>query len=82
MTHRIGGGTWDQHLNARLAIRSGVITGTEIWGRQWTTRGGEIGVPKGGHFGCSRSGVSSMVYLHAGLEIRSAIPYTIDWASN
>ena len=29
-----------------------------------------------------RSGVSSMVYLHAGLEIGSAIPYAIHWESN
>ena len=28
--------------------------GKEIWGRQLTTRRGEIGVPKGGHFGCSK----------------------------
>ena len=28
--------------------------GIEICGRQLTTRGGEIGVPKGGHFGCSK----------------------------
>ena len=26
----------------------------EIWGRQLTTRGDEIGVPKRGHFGCSK----------------------------
>ena len=45
------------------------------------SRGGEIGVPKGGHFGCSKwaknSGVLPIVYLNAGLEIRSAIPYAI-----
>ena len=54
MTHRIGGRTWDLHQNARLEIGSGVHLGTEIWGHQLTTRGGEIGVPKGGHFGCSK----------------------------
>ena len=26
----------------------------EIWGRQLTTRGAEMGVSKGGHFGCSK----------------------------
>ena len=48
MAHRIGGGTWDLYLSAQLEIRSGLPVGIEIWGRQLTTRGGEIGVPKGG----------------------------------
>ena len=51
---------------------SGVLMGTELWGHQLTTLGGEIGVQKGGHFGCSKSAkirMSSMVYLHAGVEI-------------
>ena len=59
--------------------------GREIWGRQLTIRGGEIRVPKGGHFGCSnlpKSGGPSIVYLHAGLEIGSAIPYAIHHESN
>ena len=42
------------YLSAKLAIRSGLLVGIEIWGRQLTTRGAEIGVPKGGHFGCSK----------------------------
>ena len=29
-----------------------------------------------------KSGVPSIVYLHAGLEIGSAIPYAIHWESN
>ena len=29
-----------------------------------------------------RSGVSSMEYFHAGLEIAPAIPYAIQWESN
>ena len=41
-------------LTARLEIRSGLLMGIEIWGRQLTTRGAEIGVPKRGHFGCSK----------------------------
>ena len=54
--------------------------GTEGWGRQLTTPGGEFGVPNGVILAAQneqRSGVSSMVYIHAGLEIRSAIPYGI-----
>ena len=35
-------------------IRSGLFMGMEIWGRQLTTRGVEIGVPNRGHFGCSK----------------------------
>ena len=31
-------------------VELGIVT----WGRQLTTRGVEIGVPKGGHFGCSK----------------------------
>ena len=54
MAHRIGGGTWDLYLCAQLEFRSGLPVGIEIWGRQLTTRGAEIGVPKGGHFGCSK----------------------------
>ena len=60
--------------------------GIETWGRQLTTRGGEIGVPKGGHFWLlemsQNLGVLLIVYLHAGLEIRSAIPYAIHQKSN
>ena len=44
----------DQYLSAQLEIRSGPSVGREIWGRQLTTWGGEIGVSKGGHFGCSK----------------------------
>ena len=47
--------------------------GIEIWGRQLTTRGAEIG-PK--------LRVSPMAYLHAGLEIGSAVPYATHWESN
>ena len=44
----------DFHLSVQLRIRSGLPVGIEIWGRQLTTRGGEIGVPKRGHFGYSK----------------------------
>ena len=54
MAHRIGGRTSDLYLSLQLEIESGVLVGKEIWGRQLTTRGGEIGVRKGGHFGCSK----------------------------
>ena len=54
MAHRIGGRTWDLGLGVQLEVRSGLSVGKEMWGRQLTTRGGEIGVPKGGHFGCSK----------------------------
>ena len=54
MTHKGGSRTWDFYLSAQLEIRSRLIMGMEIWGRQLTTRGAEIGVPKGGHFGCSK----------------------------
>ena len=60
--------------------------GIEIWGRQLTTRGGgEIGVPKGVLLAAQNApklGVSSIVYLHAGLEIVSAIPHAIYQAFN
>ena len=60
--------------------------GIEIWGRQLTTRGGEIGVPKRGSFWLlemsQNSGVLLIVYLHAGLEIGSAFPYAIHQQSN
>ena len=54
MTHRIGGRTQDPYLSAQLEIRSGPPVAKEIWGRQLTTWDAEIGVPKGGHFGCSK----------------------------
>ena len=53
IAHRIGGGTWDFYLSVQQ-IWSELPVGIEKWGRQLTTRGGEIGVPKGGHFGCSK----------------------------
>ena len=60
--------------------------GIEIWDRQLTTRGGEIGVPKRGVILVTqnepKSKVSSMVYLQAGLEIGSANPYAVHWESN
>ena len=55
--------------------------GLEEWGCQLTTRKGESGVPKWGPFGCSKW-VLPIVYLHAGLEIGSAIPYAIHQESN
>ena len=42
------------YLSAQLEIRSGLPMGIEKWGRQLTTRKGEIGVPEWGHFGCSK----------------------------
>ena len=42
------------YLSVQLGIRSGLPMGLERWGRQLTTRKGEIGVPKWGHFGCSK----------------------------
>ena len=61
--------------------------GIEIWGRQLTTRGGGVKLEsqKGVILAAQnepKSGVPPMVYLHAGLEIGSAIPYVIDWESN
>ena len=59
--------------------------GTEIWDRQMTTRGAEIGVPKGVILAAQsepKSMVSPMVYLHAGLKIGSAFPCAIHWESN
>ena len=54
IAHRKGGRTYDLYLSAQLEIESGFLMGIEIWGRQLTTQGAEIGVPKGGHFGCSK----------------------------
>ena len=50
MTHRIGGRTEDFYLSVPLGIGSWLPVGIEIWGRQLTTRGAEIGVPKMGSF--------------------------------
>ena len=54
MAQRIGGRTYDLYLSAQLEIEFGIPVGKEIWGHQLTTRVAEIGVPKGGHFGCSK----------------------------
>ena len=54
MAHRIGGRTWDSYLSVQLEIGSELPVGKEIWRRQLTTRRGEIGVPKWGHFGYSK----------------------------
>ena len=54
MAHRIGDRTYDLYLSVQFKTRSGILVGIEIWGRQMTTRGTEIGVPKGGHFGYSK----------------------------
>ena len=86
MAHRIGGKTDDLYLSVQLEIRSGLIMGKEIWGRQLFTRGGEIVVPKRGSFWLlemsQNSGVLPLVNLDAGLEIGSAIPYAIHQESN
>ena len=59
--------------------------GKERWGRQSTTRGGEIGVPKGVILITQNEPklkVSPMVYLHTGLEIRPAVRHAIHPESN
>ena len=60
--------------------------GIEIWGRQLTKRGGEIWGPKKGSFWLLQMsqnlGVLPTVYLHAGLEIGSVIPYAMHQESN
>ena len=59
--------------------------GIEIWGRELTTRGEKLGSQKGVILAARNEpklGVPSIVYLHAGLEIGSAIPYAIDRESN
>ena len=48
--HRIGGGTWDLYLSARLELRSGLPESIEIWDRQLTTWGGQDWGPKKGSF--------------------------------
>ena len=52
MAHRVGGRTYDLYLSVQLGFWSRLPMGLEKWGRQLTTRKGEIGVPKWGHFGC------------------------------
>ena len=50
MAHRVGGRTWDSYLSVQLEIRSQLVVGKEIWGRQLTTRGGggvKLGSQKG-----------------------------------
>ena len=72
--------------DGRLRIRSGLLVGIEIWGRQSTTRGARNWGPKRGSFWLlemsQNSGVLPIVYLNAGLEIGSAIPYAIHPESN
>ena len=52
MAHRVGGRTYDFYLSVQLRFRSGFLMGLEEWGRQLTTRKGEIEVSKWAHFGC------------------------------
>ena len=60
--------------------------GIEKWGRQLTTRGGvKLGSQNGVVLAARNEpkfGVLPIVYLHAGLEIGSAIPYAIYRESN
>ena len=61
--------------------------GIEIWGRQLTTRGGGVkfGSQKGVILAAQNEPklkVSPIVYLHAGLEIGSAIPHAFHQESN
>ena len=59
--------------------------GMEIWGRQLTTRGLKLGSQTGVILAAQneqKSGVSPMVYLHAGLEMGSAVPHAIHRESN
>ena len=60
--------------------------GIEIWGRQLTTWGGvKLGSQKGVILAAQNElklKVSPIVYLHAGLEIRCAIPHAIHPESN
>ena len=51
--------------------------GTEKWGRQLTTLGFQLGSQKGDILAAQNEPklrVSPMIYLHAGLEIGSAVP--------
>ena len=87
MAHRIGGRTSDLYLSAQPEIRSGLFVSIEIWGRQLTTWGGgvKLGSQKGVILAAQNEpkfGVPAMVYLHAGLEMGSAIPYAIHRESN
>ena len=85
MAHRIGGRTQDLHLRAQPAIRSGLLISIEEWGRQLTTRGAEIAVPKGVILAAQNEPklrVSPMVYLQARLKIGFAVSYAIYWESN
>ena len=80
MAHRVGGRTQDLYLSAQLEFRSGLPMGLEEWGRQLTTRQGELGSQNWVILAAGNEpkiGVLPIVYLHAGMEIRSAIPYAI-----
>ena len=72
-------------MSVQLEISSGLIMGLEIWDCQLTTRGLKLGFQKGVILAAhneQKLGVSPMVYLHAGLEIGSAIPHPIHQESN
>ena len=54
--------------------------GIEIWGRQLTPRGVKLGSQNGVILAAQNEpklGVSSIIYLHASLGIRFAIPHAI-----
>ena len=85
MAHRIGGTTKDLYLSVQREMRSGLHMGMEIWGPQWTTRGVKLGSQKGVILAAQnepKSGILSMAYLQAGLEMGSAIPYALHQESN
>ena len=81
MAHRIGGRTWDLYLSAQLGLRSGAPCEQRDMGPSMDHTGGvKFGSQKGVILAAQnepKSGVPQVVYLHAGLEIGSAIPFVI-----
>ena len=68
-----------------LGLGPGFAMGMEIWGRQLTTWGVKLGSQKGVILVTKsepKSKVSSMVYLHAGWEIRFAVLHAIHQEAN
>ena len=85
MAHRLGGRTYDLYLSVQLGTRSGLPVVIGKWGCHLTTLRVKLRSQNGVILAARNEpkfGVLPIVYLHAGLEIGSAIPYAIHGESN
>ena len=86
MAHRTGGRTYNLYLSVQPGIGSGLSCGHRDMGPPIDHTGGvKLGSQKGVILAARNEpkfGVHPIVYLHAGLEIGSAILYPIHQESN